>query len=269
MHRGTRQTRGQRAAWLRRCTQAVKTLREWVRDGRLASKHLPPEETALQAGTQHHPAAAQPCPAAPASRPPWTRTLHRAQQHAKMEAKRRRAPADCSVTPCHSSRITFRAQLSPTASVEHHHCAQYCRGGAQERRRKMRRAPKALASAGTCRSACCNCAAGGSGSARFLLSRAERSSTSGGAPLKVIGVSGGMFAQLVQRTSHRLPPQSTTRPRATRRRVPTTQRTRGNPRDAVVAAAHAGRSAVARQSSSQQLLRRRRSFTRSRRCRFC
>jgi hypothetical protein len=101
-----------------------------------------------------------------------------------------------------------------------------------------------LASACTCRSVCCICVAGGSFGARFLLSRVQRSNISGGVPLKCSAAAAVRFAQLVQRTSHhRTAPQRTPGPRATRRRAPTTHRTRGAAREAVAAAARASRRA--------------------------
>ena len=99
-----------------------------------------------------------------------------------------------------------------------------------------------------CRAATCSeyCifAAGGSGGTRFVLSRAERSNNSGGAPLKVIGGGGDVFAQLVQRTTYpRPPPQRTPGPRTTRHRATNLHRACGDPREAVAAAARASRRA--------------------------
>ena len=65
---------------------------------------------------------------------------------------------------------------------------------------------------------------------RFCCTRAEQGARSGGTALEVLGGGSSVQAQLVQRTRHpRPPPQSTPGPRATRRRAPTTQNTRGDP----------------------------------------
>jgi hypothetical protein len=83
----------------------------------------------------------------------------------------------------------------PTVTAAHHHGMAKFAGGAQGRRRNVRCSLKHLQAPYTCRSVCRLRDPGGSSGSRFLLPRAERSATSGGAPLTTLDGGSGVFLQ--------------------------------------------------------------------------